>query len=388
MIDLTLSKPVYSKTSPCLAQIKEKKLLNGSNSTKKTYHISLDISGTGLHFHPGDSIGVLPQNDPKHVQQILSILKNNLSETIVDPRSQKLIDLETYFGSKVNLSRINSSLLRFFLDKTSDTKQKKQLTSLLLPENKNTLTEFIQGKDLIDIFQEFQEVSFATQELCEHFAPLLPRFYSISSSLKAHAEEVHLLVALSSYTYKNEMRYGVASHFLCNLAKESHTSIPLYIQPTHHFKLPEDPAKDLIMIGPGTGVAPYRAFLQERTIQGSTGRNWLFFGERNRKSDFFYEDFWGSLEKENKLKLSTAFSRDQEEKQYVQHKLLLEGKEIWQWLETGAYFYVCGDATKMAKDVEATLLKIIQEYGSHSEESAKVYFKTLKSSKRYLTDVY
>ncbi len=388
MIDLTFSKPIYNKSSPCLARIKEKKLLNGANSTKQTYHISLDIEGTGLHFHPGDSLGVLPQNDPKHVQHLLALLKNDPTETILDPRSQTRIDLESYFSSKVNLSRINSSLLRFFVDKTFDSSQKERFTSLLLPENKTALTEFTQGKDLVDIFQEFQEVSFSIQDLCEHFAPLLPRFYSISSSLKAHPEEVHLLVALSSYTHKNELRYGVASHFLCNLAKESHTSIPLYIQPTHHFKLPEDPTKDLIMIGPGTGVAPYKAFLQERMIQGSSGRNWLFFGERNRKSDFFYEDFWGSLEKENKLKLSTAFSRDQEKKEYVQHKLLLEGKEIWQWIETGAYFYVCGDATKMAKDVEATLIKIIQEHGSYSEESSKAYFKALKSSKRYLTDVY
>ena len=165
MIDLTLSKPLYSKTSPCLARIKEKKLLNGSNSTKQTYHISLDIEGTGLHFQPGDSIGVLPRNDPKHVSQLIALLKGNPNETILDPRSQKQVNLIDYFSSMVNLSRINSSLLHFFLNQTPNLQQKEHLSLLLLPENKKTLLEFIQSKDLIDIFQEFQEIPFCSGSL-------------------------------------------------------------------------------------------------------------------------------------------------------------------------------------------------------------------------------
>jgi sulfite reductase (NADPH) flavoprotein alpha-component len=257
----------------------------------------------------------------------------------------------------------------------------------LQPENKTLLQEFLAEKDLIDFFQEF--VIDPSQFCCYEFlAPLLPRFYSISSSLRTHPEHVHLLVALSSYQYKEETRYGVASHFLCNLAIPEQTTIPLYVQPSRHFRLPDDPNADLIMIGPGTGVAPYRAFLQERLHQNAPGKNWLFFGGRNRSNDFFYESFWNLLIEQGKLKVSTAFSRDQEEKEYVQHKLLEQAEQVWAWLESGAYFYVCGDASKMAKDVEAALCQLIQTQGNLSPEQSKLYLKSLKTSKRYLTDVY
>ncbi len=384
MTNLAPTKSLYSKAAPCLAKMHSKTLLNPSNKTKQTYHISLNIQETGLFFQPGDSLGILPQNDPNLIQELLTFIDSSPDKILVDPRSQSPLSLIEYFTSKVNLSRINTSLLASL---PVNLQKKDMLCSLLEPENKLALTAFLEGKDLLDIFEELDVSNIPPEVLLPHLAPLLPRFYSISSSLTAHQDEVHLLVALSSYQHKKGTRYGVASHFLCNLAKENETHIPLYVQPSKHFKIPEDHSKALIMVGPGTGVAPYRAFLQERSMQKAEGKHWLFFGERNKHADFFYQDFWDSHSSQGALKVSTAFSRDQEEKVYVQHKLLEEAEEIWRWLENGAYFYVCGDASKMAKDVEATLLQIIQKQG-FSEEEAKLYFKNLKTTKRYLTDVY
>lgn len=387
MIDSTFAKKSYTKTSPCLVTISEKTLLNKQDSVKQTYHISLNIENTDLHFQPGDSLAILPQNDPKFVLRLLSILKISPDQSIIEPRSGESSSSFDFFTKKVNLSQVPPSLVRNSIHFMQNHEQKERLSVLIDPLNKTLLQEFLQGKDLIEFFEEYS-IDTSCFSFYEYLAPLLPRFYSISSSLNTHPQEVHLLVALSSYEYKEEIRYGIASHFLCNLAVAGETKIPLYVQPSRHFRLPEDPKADLIMIGPGTGVAPYRAFLQERIHQGAEGKNWLFFGGRNKGNDFFYEDFWSHLLLQGKMKLSTAFSRDKAEKEYVQHKLLEEAEEIWQWLENGAYFYVCGDASKMAKDVEQTLLSIIQKQGNLSEEQAKLYYKALKTSKRYLADVY
>ena len=191
-----------------------------------------------------------------------------------------------------------------------------------------------------------------------------------------------------TFTHQGEQRFGVGSHFLCNLATVNATEVPIYVQPAHYFALPPDDTTPMIMVGPGTGVAPYRAFMQERLVKGAQGKNWLFFGERNRKTDYFYEEDWSQWTAQGKLKIDLAFSRDQPEKIYVQHKMYENAKEIWAWLEEGAYFYVCGDAHRMAKDVEATLQKIIQEQGAMTEETARAYVKNLRSQKRYRADVY
>jgi sulfite reductase (NADPH) flavoprotein alpha-component len=378
----------YNKASPCIVSLERKSLLSHPNSSKKTYHISLDISGTDLQFEPGDSVGILPQNDPILIERLLSLLSSGPEESMVDPRSLETIKANFYLSSKVNLARVNSSLLKHLLEKSVDPKKKETLTHLLDPANKSTLIEFLHGKDVLDVLHLFQETPSSIHELAPFFAPLLPRFYSISSSLKENPNKLDLLVALLSYSHGNELRYGVASHFLCHLAQEKTTSIPLYVQPALHFKLPQDLSEDLIMIGPGTGVAPYRAFLQERLALGATGRHWLFFGERERKYDFLYEDYWTSLEAQGKLKLDLAFSRDQEEKVYVQHKLLTHSKDIWDWLSKGASLYVCGDASKMAKDVEIALLSIFQKEGNLSEAEAKAHLKSLRHDKKYMTDVY
>ncbi len=385
MIDLSSPKPVYDKSTPCVAKIKEKMLLTSPDAVKKTFHISLDIENTGLHFTPGDSVAVFAQNDPALADRFLNILKCDPDQLLIDPRSQREIDARSYFTSKINLGKVNSSLLKHLI--TLPGEHATFFNTLLEPENKTLLSEFLANHDLYDALS-YVKVPLNIDSLTNHFSPLLPRFYSISSSLKTTPDEVHLLVALASYNYKEEIRYGVASHFLCNLATPGHTEVPVYIQPSKHFKLPENPDTDIIMIGPGTGVAPFRAFLQERLAEGALGKNWLFFGGRNRHIDFLYGDFWQTLQKENKIRLSTAFSRDQEEKHYVQHLLLSHAKEVFEAIENGAYFYVCGDASNMAKDVEAALISVIGREGCFSEEEAKAYFKALKASKRYLTDVY
>jgi sulfite reductase (NADPH) flavoprotein alpha-component len=217
----------------------------------------------------------------------------------------------------------------------------------------------------------------------------LPRFYSISSSQRCVGEEIHLTVAPLEYESNGHKRRGVCTHYLCQLVELHDPVIPIFVQSSHGFNLPQDLHIPLVMIGPGTGVAPFRAFMQERLLHHqSKGRHWLFFGEWNRDYDFFYEEDWLEFSKQGHLRLGLAFSRDQEQKVYVQHKMWEAGEELFQWLEEGAYLYVCGDAQRMAKDVEVALQSIIQEFGKKEAQAAKEYIKHLRQQKRYLRDVY
>ena len=259
---------------------------------------------------------------------------------------------------------------------------------MLQESHKEALKEYLAHREIWDALQENEEVRFTPEEMVLLMMPLLPRFYSIASSQLCVGDEVHLTVAHVSYISNNYHRRGVCTHFLCEWAPMHTPIIPVYVQPQHGFTLPVDPATDLIMIGPGTGVAPYRGFMQERIANQAIGKNWLFFGERNREYDFFYEEFWQDLVHQNKLKLELAFSRDQEHKIYVWHRMQEKAAEIFEWLKSGAYLYVCGDAHQMAKDVDATLHKIVREQGQMDEASAKAYVKKLRSDNRYLRDVY
>lgn len=258
----------------------------------------------------------------------------------------------------------------------------------MLPEHKKDFKEYTEVREVWDVLKENSEVKLNPQELCDCLMPLLPRFYSIASSHLLYPNEVHLTVAPLEYEANHHKRRGVCTHFLCSLAVLNEPMIPIYIQPSHGFQPPEDNSKSMIMIGPGTGVAPFRAFMQERIALNATGGHWLFFGDRNREFDFFYEDYWLELVEQGKLKLDVAFSRDQDHKIYVQNRMWEHREELFHWLENGAYLYVCGDAHHMAKDVEAMLLKIIEHSGNLNEENAKAYLKKLRVEKRYLRDVY
>lgn len=352
---------MYSRTHPYLARIKERTLLTGPTSTKKTYHIVLDISDSNLLFRVGDSIGVLPTNDPVLVDRIIQGIGATGKEEIFDARSNTTGPFREYLLHKANISRVNGALAKLFhLEKSTE-----------------TVLELI----------ERHKPQISPSELCKPLMPLMPRFYSIASSPKVFPDEIHLTVAFVQYEANGHVHTGVGSHFLCQLSKVESTSIPIYVQPSHNFTLP-DPNASIILIGPGTGIAPFRAFLQERLAIQAPGLNWVFFGERNRASDFYYADFWTELEKQGRIRLDLAFSRDQAEKIYVQHKMLEQKKSLWDWIQQGSYIYVCGDAEEMAKDVDAALQKIACEEGGLSEEDARKTIKSLRTEKRYLLDVY
>jgi sulfite reductase (NADPH) flavoprotein alpha-component len=350
---------MYSKTHPYIARIKERSLLNKTSSTKKTYHIVLDIEEQGgLLFKAGDSIAVLPTNDLQIVDQIIKKLGATGQEEIFDPRSNATHSFREILLHRANISKVSFHKL-FNVEKTT------------LP--------------LIELVENHQP---NPSELCKILLPLMPRFYSIASSPKVYPKEIHLTVAFTTFVVNGHTHFGVGSYFLCKQALIESTPIPIYVQPSHHFCLPSDPNASLILIGPGTGIAPFRAFIQERLAMQAEGRNWLFFGERNRDSDFYYEDFWIDLERQGRIRLDTAFSRDQAEKIYVQHKMLEQKKELWKWIQEGSYIYVCGDAERMAKDVDAALQQIAREEGHLNEEEARKYIKSLRLEKRYLLDVY
>lgn len=353
---------IYNRLHPYIARIKERFLLTAPSSTKKTYHLSLDLSSGPLPFTIGDSVAILPKNDPKVVEEILKNVEFDGKELIVEPKTKTLLPLREFLETKANLTKIHSRLL-----------------SLLKKESLST------DHHVVDLIAPKTRLS--PQELADALLPLLPRFYSIASSSKMHPSEIHLTVSALSYNVQGKLRRGVASHFLCEQAFIESTPIPLYIQPSNGFTLPS-PDASIILIGPGTGIAPFRAFLQERLITRAKGRNWLFFGERHQASDFYYEPFFTELVKKEFLRLDTAFSRDQEEKIYVQHRLLQQSASIWDWLQTGAHLYVCGNAEFMAKDVDAALRQIARKHGHLSEEEAAAYFKQLRQEKRYLLDVY
>lgn len=378
---------MYDRHNPFLASLKQIYRLNGPSSQKETYHIVLDITGSKIEFPVGDSVGVLPSHDPNLVKKTLEALGMRGDEVICDKRSGQTRSLKEHLTSRANITKIHSSLLEAVANKESNLQKREELQFLLSTGRHDELTAYLHSFELWDFLKEHAEISFAPQEICDLLPPLLPRFYSVASSLKMHPEEIHLTVATTDFVSRGEQRRGVGTHFLCRLATMGVNEVPIYVQSSSGFTLPQADAP-IIMIGPGTGIAPFRAFLQERHILGSPGKNWLFYGECNEKSDFFYRDFWQELICEGKLRLDCAFSRDQEHKVYVQHKMLQNAPDLWQWLQDGAYLYVCGDAHKMAKDVDHILHEIVKSQGKLSEEETKVYIKALKKSKRYLRDVY
>ena len=352
----------FSRTTPFLARIKERHLLSKEGATKEVYHITLCIKDSGLRYTPGDAIGVLPQNSPAQIENYLTALGLKGEESLTCPRTKQDLTARTFFQKSVNLSRLTTKLAHAIApNHTNDT----SLAPLELLRKATTPPPL--------------------DTLAPHFAPMLPRFYSIASSMSAFPDEIHLTVAVPSFIVDGVKRYGLASSFLCHAATPE-PPIPLYIQSASHFALPQDTTKPLIMIGPGTGIAPFRAFIQERVAQGASGKHWLFFGDRNRKTDFYYEEEWNQYAQEGHLRLDLAFSRDQEHKIYVQDRLQENAQEVWQWIDQGATIYVCGDAKTMAKAVQSTLLGIIHTQGK--QEDAPAFLKTLRKEKRYLTDVY
>lgn len=375
---------MYDRHNPYLASLKEIYRLNGQGSCKETYHVVLNAT---IPYQVGDSVAILPSHDPHVVKKTLQALKATGNEIIEDKRTKQTRSLLEHLTSKANITKIHSSLLTEVANRCTNDEKRKWLQELVSGAHHDSLNAYIHSYELWDFLQEHSEVTFTAQEIADLLPPLLPRFYSISSSPYFCKDEIHLTVAMTDFISRGIQRHGVGTHYLCRLATPGKNNVPLYVQSSSGFTLPS-PDAPIIMVGPGTGIAPFRAFMQERVAKNAKGKSWLFFGERNESCDFFYKDFWKELELTGNFRLDCAFSRDQENKVYVQHKMLENAKDLFLWLQEGAYVYVCGDAHRMAKDVDHTLALIIKEQGGFSDEETKSYIKSLKKNKRYLRDVY
>jgi len=361
------------------------RLLTGPGSGKITRHHEISLEGAPVTYLPGDALGLYPINDPALVEQVIEAIGATGDETVetADGTTCTLRDALAF----QNLNTPTRRLIELYVSKGV-----KALEPLLEKGNAEQLKLYISGKDVahdvLDVIQSHPDVRITPAELMGALRRLLPRLYSVASSQKLHPDQVHLLVVSVRYTIRGRERLGVCSTWLAERWPLG-TTAEMYLQnQQRHFAMPADPSTPMIMIGPGTGLAPFRAFLQERQAIGATGRNWLFFGEQHRATEFFYEEELTAWERDGFLRLDLAFSRDQAQKIYVQHRMREQARDIWAWLEDGAELFVCGDKERMAADVERELLSIIRTAGGRTEEQAREYLDTLRKTKRYKRDVY
>ncbi|MDA8483995.1 sulfite reductase subunit alpha [Pseudomonas resinovorans] len=373
--------PTYSRQRPLASRLLRNPVLNAPGSSKETRQIVLDLKDSGLRYQAGDALGVWPSNCPNLVNEVLNALKLD-GDQQVEVKDQGAMPLSTALGRHFDIAKITPDLLRFVAERSASD----ELTALLDPANKTRLDDWLWGRQLADLLHA-HPIRVSADELLGRLKRLQPRLYSIASSPLATPDEVHLTVSTVRYQCEGRDRAGICSAFLADRAGQGDVSI--FIQKSAHFRVPADPERPMIMVGPGTGIAPFRAFLQERQAAGAKGRNWLFFGEQRKTTDFYYRDELEAWQASGHLhRLDTAFSRDQAEKVYVQHRMLEQGAELWRWLEDGAHFYVCGDASRMAKDVDAALKAVVREHGAMSAEQAEAYVSALARDKRYVRDVY
>ena len=368
-----------SKDNPYASELLVNRLMT-EGSDKETRHFELSLKDSGLNYLPGDSLGVVPTNCEQVVAELLNAVGLTGDESIT-------LGEDTMILKDALMHRLACTVLsKIQIKKFNEIAQSDRLADLLKIENKDDLVDYMWGRELIDLFIEYPQSGLNAQDFIGLLRPMPPRLYSIASSLSAHPEEVHLTVAVVRYEGNGKERKGVCSSYLAERVGER---VPCYLHPNKNFKLPEDPSIPIIMVGPGTGIAPFRAFVEERRVTGATGKNWLFFGDRSQKTDYLYENEWESYQNDGILNdLDLAWSRDQEKKVYVQHKMLEKKAQLWSWLQDGAIFYVCGDASRMAKDVDQALRTIAQEEGVMSEEDAAAWVKNLLKERRYLKDVY
>jgi sulfite reductase (NADPH) flavoprotein alpha-component len=375
----------YNRANPFKARLTANYALSGEGSNKDTRHMVLDLGASGLTYVPGDSIAVVPRNFSKVVDDLLLFFGLDPQAPVEQPGGA--VALRDAMIYQYTLNRVCKRFVKAVLEKLPEGSKKKSLAEIV--GNEQAFDDYVFTRDYIDVLVEYP-VQFTAAEFLPLTNKIAPRLYSIASSLKAHPGEVHLTVAVVSWYTHGREKFGIASGYLGYGQELFKEEVPIYVQSTKHFHMPP-PDAPLIMVGPGTGIAPFRAFLEERAIEGAKGKNWLFFGDRRRETDFLYEAEFLDLQRKGVLtKLDTAFSRDQIEKIYVQNRIQENGAELWKWLQEGAYFYVCGDAKRMAKDVHQALLTIAQEQGGLSPEAAMNYIEVTlaKTEKRYLKDVY
>ncbi|BAN49822.1 sulfite reductase subunit alpha [Metapseudomonas resinovorans] len=380
-VDAAAEAPAYSRQRPLASRLLRNPVLNAPGSDKETRQIVLDLKGSGLRYQAGDALGVWPSNCPSLVDELLAALELD-GEQPVAVKDQGSLPLASALGRHFEIAKITPELLRFVAERSGSA----ELARLLEPSNKAELEHWLWGKQLADLLRAYP-IRAGAEELLGRLKRLQPRLYSIASSPLASPEEVHLTVSTVRYGCDERDRAGVCSAFLADRAEQG--EVPIFIQKSAHFRVPADPERPMIMVGPGTGIAPFRAFLQEREAAGATGRNWLFFGEQRQASDFYYREELEAWQASGHLqRLDTAFSRDQAEKVYVQQRMLEQGAELWRWLEAGAHFYVCGDASRMARDVDAALKAVVREHGGMSAAQAEAYVGAMARDKRYVRDVY
>ncbi|MDR1279190.1 MAG: sulfite reductase subunit alpha [Opitutaceae bacterium] len=386
------STTTWTKDNPFPARITGNRLLSKPGSGKETRHFVVSLTGSGLGYKAGDSLGVYPSNRPEDVAAILKALGATGDEP-VSPVMLKLpapLPLREVLASRLALGSPTARIIQTLATRATGPAEKAKLEGLLDPGAKEVLAAFLAEREYIDLLEEFPDATarLTPQELVDHLRKLMPRLYSIASSPKPFPDEIQLTVAIVRYLTNGRQRAGVCSTFMADRVTVGETPVPVFVS-NSHFGPPGDTSKDAIMVGPGTGIAPFRAFLQDRVAAGATGRNWVFFGDQHAATDFLYEEEWQEyLARGQVAKLDLAWSRDQLLKVYVQDKMRAAAPGLWDWIRNGAHFYVCGDAKRMAKDVDTALHDIIAGQAGMTIEQAGEYVKQMKKDKRYQRDVY
>jgi sulfite reductase (NADPH) flavoprotein alpha-component len=372
----------YSRTNPFRAEVLDNLNLNGRGSNKETRHLELSLEGSGISFQPGDSLGIYPENDPELVDLLLAELKWNPEESVTINKQGEVLSLRDALTTHYEITTLTKPLL----EKAAKLTGNSDLQELINDSEK--VKSYLEGHDLLDVVRDFGPLLSTPQEFVSILRKMPARLYSIASSLTANPDEVHLTIGAVRYHANGRDRKGVCSIFTADRLQPG-DSVPIYIQQNENFKLPANPETPIIMVGPGTGVAPFRSFMQEREEIGAEGKSWMFFGDQHFVTDFLYQTEWQKWLKDGVLtKMDVAFSRDTAEKVYVQHRMLEQSEELFQWLQEGAHVYICGDEKHMAHDVHQTLIGIIEKEGSLSREEAETYLADMQKQKRYQRDVY
>lgn len=374
----------YSRSNPFRAEVLENLNLNGRGSDRETRHIELSLEGSGLQYEPGDSLGIYPENHPRLVDELIEALDWNAEELVPVGKNGEQQTVREALLRYYEITVLTKPLLTQIAELTGNDGLKK----LLGAGQEEALRSYINDNDLLDLVQDYQLKGISANKLTPLLRKIPARLYSIASSPNAYPGEVHITVRTVRYETKGRNRYGVCSVQLAERV-QSGDELPIYIQHNDNFKLPEHSETPIIMIGPGTGVAPFRAFLGEREESGAEGKSWLFYGDQHFSTDFLYQVEWQKWLKDGVLtRMDVAFSRDTDQKVYVQHRMLEHSKELYTWLQEGAAVYVCGDEKKMAHDVHQALLTILEQEGGLSPEAAAEYLTSLQQQKRYQRDVY
>jgi sulfite reductase (NADPH) flavoprotein alpha-component len=380
----------YTRNNPYLSTVTKNYLLNGPDSDKETRHLAFSLE-EGMSYTPGDAIGVIPENRAQSVAEVLAALGFTGEERVLDHYKVE-ISFEEALRTRLTIGKLARGTIGQYAKLAGASavggRGHAELKLLCGPDNKARAEEYCWGREFIDLLHDFPGAAGTPQELFNVLPRLVPRLYSIASSQLAHPGIAETTVRVVRYETHGRGRLGVASGQLGERAHVGQT-LPIFLHDNQNFRLPADPSIPVIMVGPGTGVAPFRAFLEERQITGATGDNWLVFGDQHRASDFLYEDQFTAMQRDGILtRLDTAFSRDQGEKIYVQDRMQQQAPALYDWLERGAYFYVCGDATRMAKSVEQALLDAVAKGSGGTLDQAAEYLSTMKKQRRYQRDVY